>query len=174
MASKYPIKAELKGSFIVTEDSDAARELYAKSRYGIVSGKKVWLSFYEAVFLYDQGKILIYDSHDKLIKDVHKKLLKNRDSVIKYAVFCDLRKKGYITKTALKFGADFRVYEKGIKPGDDHAKWIVFAVHESDRHTWKDFSAKMRVAHSTKKKLLLGVVDDEKDVTYWEVSWMRP
>ena len=49
--------------------------------------------------------------------------------------FKDLRKKGYIVKTALKFGADFRVYEKGVKPGEDHAKWVVFPVHERNTHT---------------------------------------
>jgi len=38
---------------------------------------------------------------------------------IKYPVFKDLREKGYIVKTALKFGADFRIYDKGQKPGEN-------------------------------------------------------
>ena len=85
-----------------------------------------------------------------------------------------MRNRGYIIKTALKFGADFRVYDRGVKPGEDHAKWIVYPVHEASVFTWHEFSAKNRVAHSTKKRLLLGVVDDENDVTYYEVRWMRP
>ncbi len=174
MATRYPVKAWISGSFIVTEDSDAARELYAKSSFGSVSESKVFLSSYEALFLFDTEKLVLHDKKDKLITDPHKRLQKDKDFLTRYVVFYDLRKKGYITKTAMKFGADFRVYDKGVKPGEDHAKWIVFAVHESDRHTWKDFSAKMRVAHSTRKKLLMAVVDDEKSVTYWEVSWMRP
>jgi tRNA splicing endonuclease len=40
--------------------------------------------------------------------------------------------------------------------------------------TWHEFSAKNRVAHSTKKHLMIGVVDDEGDVSYWEVRWLRP
>ena len=92
----------------------------------------------------------------------------------KYVVFKDLRNRGYITKTALKFGADFRVYGRGVKPGQGHAKWVVFPVHESNALTWHDFAAKNRVAHSTKKKLMIGVVDDEGDVSYWEVRWLRP
>ena len=79
-----------------------------------------------------------------------------------------------LTKTALKFGADFRVYDRGIKPGEDHAKWVVYPVHEGETLTWHDFSAKNRVAHSTKKRLLIGVVDDEGDVTYYVVKWMKP
>ena len=93
---------------------------------------------------------------------------------VKYCVYKDMRNRGYIIKTALKFGADFRVYERGVKPGDDHAKWILYAVSERQQNSWHDFSSKNRVAHSTKKKLLLGVVDDESDVTYYEVKWVKP
>ena len=93
---------------------------------------------------------------------------------MRYCVFKDIRDRGYIIKTALKFGADFRVYDRGVKPGEDHAKWVLFPVHESDCLTWYDFAAKTRVAHSTKKKLLIGVVDDEGDVSYWETRWLRP
>jgi len=92
----------------------------------------------------------------------------------KYRVYKNLRDRGYIVKTALKFGADFRVYERGVKPGEDHAKWIVYPVHEASVLTWQEFSAKNRVAHSTKKRLLIGIVDDEGDVTYYEIRWMRP
>ena len=92
---------------------------------------------------------------------------------IKYPVFKNLREKGYIVKTALKFGADFRVYDKGIKSGKKHAKWIVFVDHESKKLTWHEFSAKNRVAHSTKKNLLLAIVDEESDITYYEVSWLK-
>jgi tRNA-intron endonuclease len=91
-----------------------------------------------------------------------------------YAAYKDLRDRGYVVKTALKFGADFRVYDRGVKPGDDHAKWVVFTVHEGDTMTWHDFAAKNRVAHSTKKRLLIAVVDDEGDVTYYEINWTKP
>ena len=93
---------------------------------------------------------------------------------IKLAVFADLRKKGFIVKTALKFGADFRIYDRGIHPGEDHAKWILFVTKDTDAMHWQDFAAKNRVAHSTKKNLLIAIVDEEADVSYYEVSWIRP
>ena len=92
----------------------------------------------------------------------------------RYNVYKDMRNRGYIVKTALKFGADFRVYDRGVKPGEDHAKWILYPVLETEMETWYNFSAKNRVAHSTRKKLLIGVVDDEGDVTYYSVSWTKP
>ena len=79
---------------------------------------------------------------------------------IRYSVFKDMRNRGYIIKTALKFGADFRVYDRGVKPGEDHARWIIYPVHEGSVLTWYEFAAKNRVAHSTKKRLMMGIVDD--------------
>ena len=93
---------------------------------------------------------------------------------IRYCVYKDIRNRGYIIKTALKFGADFRIYDRGVKPGEDHARWVVFPVHEGSTLTWYEFAAKNRVAHSTKKRLLLGIVDSEMDVTYYECRWLRP
>jgi tRNA splicing endonuclease len=55
-----------------------------------------------------------------------------------------------------------------------HARWILYTVRESDISNWHDFAAKNRVAHSTKKALLIAVVDDESDVSYYECLWLRP
>ena len=169
---------KLSGTRVVLPSSDAARDLFSQSRFGtVIAGGKVQLSLLEATFLEEKEKLSIADargrrmSHEQLLA-VGKKA--EKAFAIKYAVFKDLRGRGYIVKTALKFGADFRVYDRGVKPGDDHAKWIVYPVHEGSHLTWYDFSAKNRVAHSTKKRLLIGVVDDEGDVTYYEVKWMRP
>lgn len=171
------IKASLSGERVVTEQSDAARELYDKSRYGKFADNKVQLSIIEALYLVEKGKLSVFDgrnreiSYDSFLKKSKKK---NPNFTIKYAVFKDIRDRGYIIKTALKFGADFRIYDRGVKPGEDHARWIVYPVHESKHLTWHEFAAKNRVAHSTKKRLLIGVVDEESDVSYWECRWLRP
>jgi len=128
------------------------------------------------LFLLERKKIeVIFQkkkiSHKDFLGKLHRK---DRKIQIKYSVFKNLRDRGYVVKTALKFGADFRVYEKGSKPSKSHAKWIVFADHESKNLNWREFSAKNRIAHSTKKKLLLAIVDEEDDVSYYEVGWIKP
>ena len=171
------IKAYLENERILTEDSDAGRELYNKSRYGKLSDNKIQLSFIEAAYLMEKGKITVLDKKNREIKrDAFIKKAKklSPNFWIRYAVFKDIRDRGYIIKTALKFGADFRIYDRGVKPGEDHARWIVYPVHESAHLTWYEFAAKNRVAHSTKKRLLIGVVDDESDVSFWECRWLRP
>ncbi len=162
---------------LISEDTDEARDLYSQSRFGEIVEGKVELSFYEALYLLEKKKINIIDYRkNKLTSHVlTKKAQKNKhDFLTKYTVFKDMRNRGYIVKTALKFGADFRVYDRGVKPGEDHAKWVLFPVHEGNTLTWHDFAAKNRVAHSTRKKLLICCVDDEGDTTYWEISWKRP
>jgi len=176
--NKETIKAVLSKTFVTTENSDSARELYNQSRYGILlENGKVQLSLIEAAYLAEKGNIEIVSDSGRNIE--FEKFLKKASKSdphfwVRYYVFKDIRSRGYIIKTALKFGADFRVYERGVKPGEDHAKWIVYPVEEASSLTWYEFSAKNRVAHSTKKRLLIAVVDAENDVTYWEIKWTRP
>ena len=175
---KVVVTAVIGGEKVITESSDEAREFYNQSRFGsLAENGKVELSLLEALYLMEKGRLDI--KNDSGRKFTFESYLKKAQELepnfwIRYAVFKDMRNRGYIIKTALKFGADFRVYERGVKPGEDHAKWIVFPAHEGSTLTWHEFSAKNRVAHSTKKRLLMAIVDDENDVTYYEVRWMRP
>ncbi|MBI2629676.1 tRNA-intron lyase [Candidatus Pacearchaeota archaeon] len=176
---KTPKKSAIKAVFsgeIVYSNKKEAFSLYEQSRFGEAKEGKIFYSFAEALYLLEREKIEITSKKKKLSFQRLIEELKKEDPKIetKYRVFKDLRDKGYIVKTALKFGAEFRVYDKGIKPGEDHAKWIIYPVKESETLTWHDFSAKNRVAHSTKKNLLIGIVDEESDVTYYEVSWTKP
>ena len=163
---------------VITENSDEAKNLFNKSAYGkIMDDGKVQLSLPEALYLMEKGKLDITDGKKKIISSeefIQKARTVEPNFWIRYCVFKDMRNRGYIIKTALKFGADFRVYDRGIKPGEDHARWVVFPVHEGETLTWYEFAAKNRVAHSTKKRLMMGIVDDEGDVTYYEIKWTRP
>jgi tRNA-intron endonuclease len=163
---------------VLTDASDEARDLYSQSRYGtIIDNGKVQLSLIEAFYLKEKGKISVLDGKGKeLSQEAFLKQAKKHEANfwVRYCVYKDIRNRGYIIKTALKFGADFRVYDRGVKPGEDHARWVVFPVHEGSTMTWHEFAAKNRVAHSTKKRLLIGIVDAETDVTYYEIRWMRP
>jgi tRNA-intron endonuclease, archaea type len=175
---KEVVKAVFSKERTITENSDASRELFNQGRYGsMLDDGRVQLSLLEALYLMDRKKLVVYDSKNKLVHFdfMLKKAQKGENNLwAKFCVYKDIRNRGYIIKTALKFGADFRIYDRGIKPGEDHAKWVVFPVNESSSLTWHEFSAKNRVAHSTKKRLLIGCVDAENDVTYWEVRWLRP
>lgn len=171
------IQAYLTGG-VVSSNSSEAHGLYKKSHFGEKKEDKIQYSFTETLFLVERKKMEVFLKKKKLSEEeLMKKFLRFDNKIqIKYPVFKDLRKKGYVVKTALKFGAEFRVYDKGVKPGNKgkHAKWIVFTDYESKKLTWHEFSSKNRVAHSTKKHLLLAIVDEEGDITYYEIKWLKP
>jgi tRNA-intron endonuclease len=171
---KY-IKAVFSGEDIVS-NSQEAKDLYSQSLFGEYIDKKISYSFVEALYLVNKCKIEVYNKTKKLSFNALMEKSKQFDKKIhiKYIVYSDLRSKGYLLKTALKFGADFRVYDKGKRPGKEHAKWILYPVSENQELTWHEFSAKNRVAHSTKKNLLVAVVDSEGSITYYEIAWKRP
>jgi tRNA-intron endonuclease len=175
---KEKIKTVFSNERVLAEVLDESRELYNQSRYGtLLDNGKLQLSLLEALYLLEKNKIEIADSRGKNLdfEQFLKRATKFEPNFwIRYCVFKDMRNRGYIIKTALKFGADFRVYDRGVKPGEDHARWIIYPVHEGATLTWYDFAAKNRVAHSTKKRLMMGIVDDEGDVTYYEIRWMKP
>jgi len=160
----------------ITSNTAEAQNLFTTSRFGEKLREKILYSLSEALYLVQNKKMDIYDYRDKKLtqKEILTKFSKiKKDFKTKYLAFKDLRKNGYIVKTALKFGAEFRVYEKGSKIKQAHSKWICFPVSENKTLTWQEFSAKNRVAHSTKKNLLIAVVDDEGSVSYYEVKWTK-
>ena len=160
----------------VSSNSKEAFALFEKERFGERDGEKIVYSFVEVMYLVENNKMDVLDYRENKLKfnDLLKIFeRKDKNSLVKYLVFKDLRKKGNIVKSALKFGAEFRVYEKGSKIGESHAKWILFCLSEHDKISMHDFSAKNRVAHSTNKKLLIAVVDDEHDVSYYEAGWLK-
>ena len=171
------IEAFLVRERIYAENKDEAKSLYDQSRFGEVDRDKVYYSLVEGLYLLEKGRMDVYDGRNKKLKFdeyVRKARRVEPEFWIRYCVFKDMRNRGYIVKTALKFGADFRVYDRGVKPGEDHAKWILYPVHEGNVFSWYEFSAKNRVAHSTRKNLLIGIVDEENDVTYYNIAWIRP
>lgn len=169
------IAAAISGDKIYSNKKEAF-SLHEQSRFGESKEGKIVYSIPECLYLVEKGKLEIKQGKKKIsFEKLMEKFMKEDSKIgIKYAVFKDMRNRGYIIKTALKFGAEFRVYDKGKHPGQEHALWILYPVKENETLTWHDFSAKNRVAHSTKKNLLIGIVDEECDVTYYEIIWRKP
>ncbi len=176
MKKKIEPLAVLIGSKVIVNDNALSSTLSNKGNFGSFVNGKMELSIEEALYLSQHKELKIYDKKGKEIKfqqfaEMAEK--KQKRFFLRYAVFSDLRNLGYIPKTAFKYGGDFRVYNKGSTPGKEHAEWILYCLNEHEGITMLNFSAMNRVAHSVRKKLLIGVVDDEASVTYYEINWVR-
>ena len=170
------MEAVLRGELVIIKDQKAVA-LHEKSHYGAFNLDELQLSPMEALYLQEKGKIEIMDktSNGKILSvDEMWERVQNKGLLYKYLVYRDLRNRGYIVKTGFKYGSEFRLYERGKSPGDGHSDYVVKVVTEEQNISISNFSSYVRVAHGVKKKLLMAVVDDEQDITYYNVEWTRP
>jgi len=167
------MNSELLGDLIIVRDGNIAN-IHEKSHYGNMTEDGLQLSLIEALYLMEKGKLDInLDSEDVSIEKLFK-IVREKESFTNYIVFRDLRNRGYIVKTGFKYGSEFRLYERGKSPGDGHSNYLVKVANENSEFMMSDLSSYVRVAHGVNKKLLFAVVDDENDITYYNVEWTRP
>jgi tRNA-intron endonuclease len=169
------IKVYFQGGLLITNQAEAY-SLLDKIKFGERTNNLIKYSLFEAYYLLEKNKIEIYFKNKLLNnEEVLKKFSKlDKRFNIKYLVFRDLKDKGYILKTGLKFGADFRVYEKIKDVKESHSKWILYVDYETSILKLSEFSSKNRVAHSINKNLLFAIVDEEGDISYYETRWIKP
>lgn len=165
---KFPIYLEASK---LSSNSQKAGTLQKTKLLGEAKSGKVVYNKYEAMFLIDSGKAEVVKGKKKVSENQLARLFSrgDKDFYIKYLVFKKLKSRGYIVKTGLKFGVEFRAYEKNSK----HAKYLVYPVKQVDKVNWKEFISVNRIAHSTAKKMLVAVVDSEDSVIFYEVGWLK-
>jgi tRNA-intron endonuclease len=155
----------------IFSNSKKAIDLFDSKKIGEFSEGKITYSPYEAIFLVEKERARLFENEKEIsLNSLIKKLSKKTPELItNYILFKDLRKKGFVVKTDLKFGTEFRIYKKSEK----HAKWISFAIQENEKLNLKDFIAKNRIAHSTAKKLLIAIIDSQENINYFETDWLK-
>ncbi|KXB05974.1 hypothetical protein AKJ53_01680 [candidate division MSBL1 archaeon SCGC-AAA382F02] len=142
-----------------------------------LTGGRLQLAPIEALFLLEKEKIHVIEekSKEKLDFDEFSSKLAEEDPklMLKYRAYKDLRSRGLIVKTGLKYGAHFRVYERGEGPGSGHSPYLVHAISENAELTPPDLTRAVRLAHGVRKKMIFAIVDNEGDVTYYSLSRER-
>jgi len=160
---------------MIYSNSESAINLCSDKFLGEFKSGKVYYNPVEALYLVENFKAIVLKGEKKInYESLLRLLLKSdKDIYVRYLVFKDLRNKGHIVKAALKFGGDFRVYERGSNPKNAHSSWILYPMSEKKSMNMHEFASKNRVSHSTRKKLLIAVVDGEGDVLYYEIGWKK-
>ncbi|HTX61857.1 MAG TPA: tRNA-intron lyase [Methanobacterium sp.] len=167
------MNSELENNLIIVKD-DKALNLHSKSHYGNLTQEGLQLSLIEALYLMEKEKISIKQEGKELSLNQMYRMIHENGLFASYLVYQDLRNRGYIIKTGFKYGSEFRLYERGTSPGEGHSNFLVKVTSENDHIPLKDLSSYVRVAHGVNKYLLLAVVDQENDITYYNIEWTRP
>ena len=164
----------LSGSKIVVGDSETKSQLKERG-FGEAEGKRIVVSLIEALFLVDTGKFDVMKDNKKLsfenllkIGSKHEKEFYN-----KYLVYKNLRERGLLVRTGLKFGSDFRVYQRGQNIGKGHSKYLVHVIPEEYSCSFPELARSIRLAENVNKNMIYAIVDEEGDVSYYLVDRMK-
>ena len=177
-----PVEVELlaDGRLVVwsTEDS---RSLFNSYFYGKPVGnpkpkddfdEPLILDLIEGIYLLKKQMVAVHLGKRKMtvsgLRKVAREVLEDFDE--KYAVYCDLRERGFIVTPGLKYGCDFAVYEHG--PGIDHAPYIIQVMSREDQMSALDIVKAGRLA-STVRKTFIAAIPDRGSVEYLEFKWWK-
>ena len=161
---------------------------------GVLSGERVLvsrpeaakltLSFEEAAFLLDTGRIIIKTEKDTELtfEEFLKHALEiNPNFGARYIVYKDLKERGYAVRAGEAY---FLLYPRGTgsesgsgsesesesgaksKP----ARYFIRISSEREILSVRDMAALLVLSHNMRKGLIIAVVDDESDITYYEVK----
>jgi tRNA-intron endonuclease len=158
----------------IEEGSKRPIALHEKSKFGRIEASFLQLSLIEACYLLEKGRLDIYEDDVECTIDYMIDLLKNQELYGRYVVYRDLKDRGYVIKTGFKYGTEFRLYDRGGGPGQGHSDYLVKIIFENYDINALDFASYVRVSHGVNKKLLLAIVDEDFDITYYNVEWTRP
>ena len=161
-------------SIKIEEGSKRPIALHEKSKFGKIEADFLHLSLIEACYLLEKDRLNIYEDDIECSVGYIIDLLKKQEVYGKYIVYRDLKDRGFVIKTGFKYGSEFRLYNRGGGPGQSHSDYLVKIIFENYNINALDFASYVRVSHGVNKKLLLAIVDEDFDITYYDIAWTRP
>jgi len=162
---------------------DRQEEIHDELYYGKHVEDFLELSLVEALHLVDRDELMVAEDDTELDREQLFDRFSQVDDEFpqKYAVYSNLRERGYILKSGFKFGTHFRVYPRGVNPykegpktQKEHTKWVVHAVPENHTFTYQEMSRAVRLAQNIRATMLWGIVDTEDEVTYYRIDRITP
>ena len=162
------IQGQLKNDRVIL-GQEALPDLFEQGYFGRPKGKGLELSLVEGAYLLDRSRIKISSDGNEL---EFKAFFQAASSLEKgfefrYVVYKDLRERGYYVQPGRP---DFRVYPRGGHPGKSPAEFYVLVISERMPLPLQEVIEPVRVAGQLRKKLMLAIVDEESDITFYEAK----
>jgi tRNA-intron endonuclease, archaea type len=164
----------LSGMKVLVGDNDLKSQLNEKG-FGELEEKALALSLIEATYLLESGKLEVVRGDTAVSFEDLVKLGSEKEEEFynKFLVYKDLRERGMVVRSGLKFGTDFRLYDRGEGVGKGHSKYLVHVVPEEYTCSFPEMARALRLAKNVNKDMIYAIVDGECDVTYYLVDRMR-
>ncbi len=167
---------DLREGGVVVADAAEASTLYNRGYFGQPqSGGGLELSFLEAVYLVESERLEVQRNGKPVpLADLFRLAGAHEAGFeIRYLVYRDLRQRGYVVE-AQDGPVDFHVLPRGGAPRKTPSKYWVRALSERAVFDLAELLERADAAASVRKTLLLGLVDEESDLTYYSVREASP
>jgi tRNA-intron endonuclease len=137
--------------------------LYEQGGYGRPGRHELRLGPQEALYLVHRQKIAVPGhTFDSLLSCFSRE----PNFLRTFLVYRDLRERGYAVQPGPQ---DFRVYRRGERPGTGESKYLVRVLSERDLVHFEEVGKEAISSSHMRKQFVLAVVDDEDELTYYEV-----
>ncbi|HXW67250.1 MAG TPA: tRNA-intron lyase [Thermoplasmata archaeon] len=158
-------------------DPAESSAIYAKGYFGTVADEGgIRLDRYEAVYLAEMGRAEIAGRGGRRVEwpSVFRRAVRaDRGFPVRYLVYRDLRQRGYVVR-ATPPPVDFAVLPRGGVLHKTPSRYWVEALSERVPFDLAALFELADRAQSAKKLLLLALVDEESDLTYYRVRRSAP
>jgi tRNA-intron endonuclease len=166
-AAVAAVRGLLQGDAVLVPDEKEANSLYNKGTYGVPQkGGALRLDLVEALYLLEADRLRVEGHHvASLLRHAS---ARESDFEIRYIVYRDLRGRTFAVKPSAHL--DYNVFPRGALPGKTPSSHVVRCATERGSFDPAAVLAELDQATRLKKRLLLALVDEEGDLTYYDVT----
>jgi tRNA-intron endonuclease len=168
---------ELRDGHVFLEEPREASQLHNKGWFGTPqSGGSLRLELVEAVFLVEGGRLdVLRDGAPVGLEELMRTAAALQPGFeIRYLVYSDLRQRGLTVQPFIPGPPDFILYERGAIPSRTRSSHHVLAMSERGSFDIEQLAGFARKAGELGKLVMLALVDEEGDLTYYDVSMADP
>jgi len=159
------------------DDPSESGQVYGKGYFGTpISAGGLTLDRYESVYLAEMGRVDLRGTSGRSVPwpAVFRRAVKaDPGFAVRYLVYRDLRQRGYVVRASPPPVA-FTVLPRGGVLHKTPSRYWVEAISERVPFDLAHLFELAERAQSAKKLLLLGLVDEESDLTYYRVRRPTP
>jgi tRNA-intron endonuclease len=151
-------------------DEASADRLRERGAYGERDGDALRLDLHEAAYLVEADRLVVEDAEGDPVPGAELLALGARQRErfeTEHLVYRDHRARGYVIR---REEAELAAWSRGAQPPRQNASRTVLARTERATTTPGDLLGHVARAHGRSRGLLVGVVDEESDVTYYETD----
>ena len=157
-------------------DASEAGAVYGRGYFGTVTEGGLALDRFESVYLLEMGRLAVGDTRGRPVawEDLFRRAVRAEPGFsVRYLVYRDLRQRGYVARASPP-PVTFAVLPRGGILHKTPARFWVQPYSERAAFDLAELFDLAERAQGAKKTLLLALVDEESDLTYYRVRRPTP